>query len=62
MCFLEKKHIIEIVIHPAVSGKHKSFGVLSDIRVDEYTMYSSQRTKDVLISKGIELVNFDSIK
>ena len=57
-----KKHIIEIVIHPAVSGKHKSFGVLSDIRVDEYTMYSSQRTKDVLISKGIELVNFDSIK
>jgi Uncharacterized protein conserved in bacteria len=60
--FWRNKKLVEIVIHPSISQEYKYFGELSDIRVEEYKMFSSQQTRDALFSKSIELVNFDFVR
>lgn len=56
------KELVELVIHPAISGEYKYFGTLSHARVCEYQMFSSRQTLDLLTSQGIQLVNFDAVR
>lgn len=55
------KNIIEMVVHPAISPHHPQFGTLTDVRVKEWKMFTSDKTLQHLESNGVKLVNFDAI-
>ena len=52
---------IEVVIHPATTSNRDYFGVLNDIRVDEYKFFSAQKLKDSIIEADLRLSNFSDI-
>lgn len=54
--------VVELVIHPATSGDHPSFGSIGKERVDEWKMFTSSNTKKYLEDQGIDIVTFDVIK
>lgn len=53
--------IVELVIHPAISGDSPYFGTISETRVDEWKMFSSAKTLSYIKSCGIEVSNFDCL-
>ena len=57
-----KKEIVELVIHPAVGIDHKKFGTLSDIRLDEWRLFSNKDMVEYYERCDIELVNFNAVK
>lgn len=58
----KRKRVVELVIHPATSSIHPYFGNISDMRVEEYRMFSSPKTKKRINEQKIDIVNFDAIK
>lgn len=53
--------VVELVIHPAISAEHHSFGTMTEVRVKEWEMFTSPKTKEYLYQQQIEIVNFDII-
>lgn len=56
-----KKEIVELVVHPAISPNHPFFGNLTDMRVLEWKMFSSEQTKNHLHDHNIQIVNFNHV-
>lgn len=48
----------ELVIHPAQHERCKYFGRITDQRIKEYQIYTSENTLDVIKHANISLVNF----
>ena len=51
----------EYVIHPATACDSPYFGQLTDKRIREYRLFTSDTTRRVLKACGIELVSFDAL-
>lgn len=51
----------EYVIHPAAACDSPYFGQISDKRIREYRLFTSDTTRRVLKACGIELVSFDAL-
>lgn len=58
----QEKRIVELVIHPATTTDHMSFGTISNARVQEYKLFSNKDTLNYLKSIGVTIVNFDILK
>lgn len=56
-----RKSIIELVVHPSISGEHRFFGTLSDVRIKEWQMFSNIETKSHIECNGVSLVGFKEI-
>lgn len=56
-----KKNIVELVIHPAISSEHPSFGTITTERVAEWKLFTNPSTKDYFDSLGIQLTTFNKI-
>lgn len=52
------RDMIEVVVHPAISAEHPSFGNISQKRVDEYKFVTSTTIKNRYTASGIEFVSF----
>ncbi len=58
VCWKDKE-IVEMVAHPATVANYHSFGVLTDVRLKEWKLFSDPATLKYLNDHGIEVVNFD---
>lgn len=55
------KRVVELVVHPATTAENEYFGTISDMRVKEYEMFSSPKTRSLLEANGIKLQNFSCL-
>lgn len=51
----------EVIIHPATHCDSSYFGKVVEQRVLEYELYTSKKTKELIESNGIRLVNFKEL-
>lgn len=56
-----KKELVELVIHPATTADHPSFGLWRDVRPAEWMMFTDPKTKQYLAEQNIEIVTFDEV-
>lgn len=56
-----RKTVGEYVIHPATRNDSPYFGRIVDQRLNEYQMFTSTETKNIIEKSGIELVTFAEI-
>ena len=57
----DKNHVGEYVIHPATKNDSSYFGKIVDQRINEYTLFTAQDTKQILEENNIELVSYENI-
>jgi len=55
------KQIIEIVIHPAISGDNPLFGNISDERVSEYKFFSRGELRNELLKNSLRLDSYKAV-
>ena len=51
-------HIAEYVIHPAIENDSPYFGRIVEKRIDEYILFTSSKTKELIDNAEIDLVGF----
>ena len=53
-----ENEIAEYVIHPATENDSPYFGRIVKKRIDEYELFTSNKTKDIIYQAGVELVTY----
>ena len=57
----KEKQICEYVIHPATKNDSPFFGKIVEQRIKEYELFTSNKTKELIVEADIELSTYESI-